>query len=163
MAYDNRYILDEVYQISNAIWDKFQFVMAEEFAFSYVLKKENIEIRDTSDYVIHYYALKWVRILAAIMLDCYVAVDELIADQFMKVLKYRKYGVLNIKKFEIAYLVSYILKSINMTEWKLGFVELSRDRTLIHEYRMFISMFDEYNDNDKDEIYSYLLGFIDEN
>ncbi len=162
LAYENRHLLNEIYRLCNDIWEKYHFVMSEEFAFSYVLQKAGIEIRETDDLVIHYNALKWVRLLAALTQKKYVGNDDKLAEQFLSVLKMKDSNSMELKKEDIVYLVSYILKSINLSEWKLGYVEIAYDRILIQKYRKFLSMFEEYSENEKDNIYHYLLSFIDE-
>lgn len=156
LAYENRYILNEVYDLCNILWNEYQFVMSEEFAYSYILTKEKKQIFETKDLLIHYYSFKWIRFLAAMVQNVYIGNDEEIAKQFMKTLKIKDNLSLELKKNEIPYLVAFIRKRVGMKEGHLGYIDMPNDISAFRAFRKFQTIFSDYSEVDIVNIYYYL-------
>lgn len=112
MTYENRYLLDEVEELTNVIWDQHKYISAEEYAFSYIFSN-NGEIEYANKNVFHYWRYKVARLLVAHCLGFfYDDEDELKYKKLLKFLDIDEKGLEDMEISDIPYFIYYVSQSM---------------------------------------------------
>lgn len=108
IAYENRNILHAVLEISDLIFQRFQYQCAEEFAFSYVMQSVG-EVRLLENMVFHYPEAKFTRYLAGSILGFYAEGDKEEAYNVLSALGIKNIKAMNLSLYDIPYFVRMLL------------------------------------------------------
>lgn len=133
IAYKNKDLLNTVLEVSDLIFQRFQYQCAEEFALSYVLQNAG-KVCLLEDMVFHYPEAKFTRYLAANILDFYAEGDREESDRVLPTLGISNINAMNLSLDDIPYFVRMLLayssdatKDLKLSSLEEVFTYLDKD------------------------------------
>ncbi len=140
IAYKNRDILNTVLEVSDLIFQRFQYQCAEEFALSYVLQNVG-EIRLLENMVFHYPEAKFTRYLVGSILDFYAEGDKEEACNVLLAQGIKNIKAMNLSLDDIPYFVRMLLaysseatKDLKLSSLEEVFTYLDKDSDYYKEH-----------------------------
>jgi hypothetical protein len=122
LTYNNRELLNDVYSVTKKLWEQYEYIPSEEYAFSYIFNKNGI-VSYAYNHILHYHRAKFLRLLVANSLGIFFYDDQLQFKKLLNFFSFDENALSNMSINDIPYFVMYLQEMFGCKIPPVGAVE----------------------------------------